>query len=75
MAKNGTIAYVTELPECDICKHVGNDSEKASPAIARYDVVTKDGRWAFVCGRHLATHAKHPNELGTGRGQKLEVKA
>lgn len=74
MAKNGTIAYVAQLPLCDICKYVGNDSEKDSPRTALYDVKTKNGPWAFVCEEHRTSHAVSA-QLGLGWGQKLEVRA
>lgn len=75
MAKNGTIAYITSPKECDICKHLGTQSEKDSPARAEFDVKTKQGPWANVCAPHRATHAMYPTELGVGIGQKLEVRS
>lgn len=73
MALNGTVAYVNEAPVCDICKYTGTDSERQAPAVATHDVKTKDGRWAFVCNNHYITHAMY-DDLGTGKGQKLEVR-
>jgi hypothetical protein len=74
MAENGTVAYVTQLPECDICKYVGTQSEKDSPARALYDFRTKDGRWAMGCAPHWESHRMHEG-LGIGKGQMLVVKA
>lgn len=74
MAENGTVAYVSTLPECDICKHIGTQSEKDSPAIALYDVKTKQGPWANVCAPHRKSHAANPNLLGVGLGQMLVVR-
>jgi hypothetical protein len=75
MAENGTVAYVPQMPECDICKYVGTQSEKDSPATAIADVVCKDGRWAFVCQPHRETHAMYPDRYGMGIGQMLMVRA
>lgn len=74
MAENGTVAYVTELPECDICKYIGTQSEKDSPAIALYDFKTDDGRWAMGCKPHWVLRRFYP-ELGMGKGQMLVVRA
>jgi hypothetical protein len=73
MAENGTVAYVSTLPLCDICIHVGTQSEKDSPAIAIADVKTKDGRWANVCQSHRETHAMY-EDYGIGKGQMLVVR-
>ena len=72
MPANGTIAYVAELPECDICKHIGTPDERATPARAEYDIKTKQGAWAFACAPHREAHAYY-SELGTGKGQQLQV--
>lgn len=69
MAENGTVAYVTEMPQCDIHKYYNR--ETGVPAT--HDVRTKTGAWANVCDDHRATHAMHPNKLGIGIGQKLKL--
>lgn len=69
MASNGTMAYVRELPDCDICKYFP-DYPSRPPRKAHYDVKTVDGRWANVCEQHRASHAMY-KELGLGRGQRL----
>ena len=65
MAKNGTEAIVTRLPECDICKATG-----VSPVPkAKYDAKTKTwGSWANMCEEHMKVHGIG---LGTGLGQRL----
>lgn len=77
MAENGTVAYITEADAktrvCDICKYIGTTSERESPALAKYDLKTKDGRWANVCENHRKTHAMF-DTLGIGKGQRLEVR-
>lgn len=65
MAKNGTVAYVAKLPDCDICKF---DNDAVSPAA--YDGRTKSGHWAFMCEEHFDLHGVG---VGLGKGQKLEV--
>lgn len=67
MAKNGTVAYVAELPECDIHKFVLGD---ATPVQAAYDGKTKGGPWANMCEECFPIHGVG---LGLGRGQRLEV--
>lgn len=59
-------AYVTALPECDICKHEG----AATINPAHYDGKTVMGPWANMCLTHFASHGVG---LGTGRGQELIV--
>lgn len=62
MPKNGTVAYVSKLPTCDL----HGDHE------ARYDLkIPGDGRWGNVC-EELYDGWGRP-ELGLGRGQRLEV--
>lgn len=66
MAQNGTVAYVTELPVCDI--HGDHDAD--------YDAsIVYNGRrtWANVCEALFKDPALRAG-LGTGRGQKLEVR-
>jgi len=65
MPKNGTVAYVTRLPKCDI--HGDHD--------ALYDAsIVYNGRrtWAMVCQESFDQLGGH---LGLGRGQRLEVQA
>jgi len=57
----GKIAYVLELPNCDICK----DGTKAE-----YDAKTIFGAWGYLCKKCFE---KYGIGLGTGRGQKLKV--
>lgn len=73
MAKNGTVAYVIALPKCDICKYI-DMSPPEDQADAEYDVLTITGQWGNVCPPHRKTHARYPNRLGVGIGQKLEVR-
>jgi hypothetical protein len=70
MARNGTEAFVTALPDCDICHYVLG----VVHVPAAYDVKTIDGRWGYVCEDHFKTHAMYP-ELGTGKGQRLVMKS
>ena len=74
MSKNGTVAYISTPKECDLCKTIGTQSEKDSPARAEYDLKTKMGPWANVCEGHRQSHAMF-KELGLGRGQRLEVRS
>lgn len=64
MPKNGTIAYVNTLPKCDF--H-GKEHD------ATHDFRSFDGRWGFGCEDAYEEHKMH-TELGTGKGQKLEVR-
>jgi len=71
VAKNGTIAYVSQIPDCDVCK----DYYRNWPSMirkAQYDAKTASGPWANLCEFHwkLLTYQK----LGLGLGQKLEVR-
>jgi hypothetical protein len=66
MAQNGTVAYVTQLPKCDI--HTDHE--------AQYDASIRiNGRrtWANIC-EELFKDPTLGASLGTGRGQKLEVR-
>jgi hypothetical protein len=65
MQENGTLVYVSQLPDCDFCKESG---EKVS---AQFDGKTVFGPWANMCDIHFGQFAIG---LGIGRGQKLEVK-
>jgi hypothetical protein len=74
MAKNGTIAYVTGLPTCQICKFLPDDVDSAEPPrTAEYDFKTQEGPWAYGCEPHYKALRLY-SELGTGKGQKLEVR-
>jgi hypothetical protein len=73
MAENGTVAYVSKMPECDVCKYTGTQSEKDSPALAIADVKTKQGPWAYVCQPHRETRALYA-DYGVGKGQMLVVR-
>lgn len=73
MPKNGTVAYVQTLPECDVCRYEPNHPDSDNPPRkAEYDLRTMSGQWANVCHPHRWTHAMY-TELGVGKGQKLEV--
>lgn len=74
MAKNGTVAYVIALPNCDICQYV-DLKPPAEINKAEYDVITNNGQWGNVCPDHRKTHSMHPDRLGVGIGQKLEVRS
>jgi hypothetical protein len=67
MAENGTVAYVSEFPKCDICK-ANNKTE----TIAKYDGKLAFGSsWGYMCIDHFVTYG---SGLGTGRGQELKVR-
>lgn len=68
MAKNGTEAYISELPDCQFAHTLTNRPK------AEYDFRTTDGRWGYGCDRHWRMHRLH-TELGLGKGQKLVVKS
>lgn len=51
--------WMTELPECDVCRHRGLTATNAA-----YDAMTKDGPWAYMCTPHF-------DELGVGLGEGL----
>jgi hypothetical protein len=73
MAKGGTLAKVTQLPDCDLCKHLPMDEDSVlPPRKAEYDFKTQDGRWANGCKPHYLRFRLYL-DLGTGKGQKLEV--
>jgi hypothetical protein len=66
MAKNGTIAYVSTLPKCDLCPaSCRNDAE--------YDFQTQMGSWAFGCSAHWKEY-RASEKLGIGKGQRLEIR-
>lgn len=67
MPRNGTVAYVRSLPNCDICA-LSNAQTPAS-----YDAKTTTGPWANICENHTSHMAFGPNDLGVGKGQRLEV--
>lgn len=69
MAKNGTEAYVSKLPMCDIHKY----DKGVDNIIAIYDAKTKRGPWANMCQECFDENAMF-TELGTGKGQHLFVK-
>lgn len=50
-----------ELPSCDFCRD-----------IAAYDGKTSRGPWAYMCEKCFKIHG---TGLGTGKGQKLALKA
>lgn len=59
----GTFAKVAVIPDCDLCKRLGNKV----PAI--YDaVIPSRGVWAYLCMVHATMHRI---ELGVGKGQQL----
>lgn len=62
MAQDGTVAYVTKLPDCDFCVQ-----------LAQYDFKTISAAWANGCETHYEVYRMH-RELGVGKGQKLVVK-
>lgn len=67
MSKNGTVAYVVRKPACDI--HGDHDAD--------YDAsIVYNGRrtWAFIC-QELFDNPELGAAVGTGRGQKLEVRS
>lgn len=69
MAENGTIAYVSEMPKCQI--HPIKFPDRPAPE-AKYDFKTIDGPWAYGCSVCWISYRWSPT-LGTGRGQKLEL--
>jgi len=66
MAKEGTIAFVAELPMCDVCKANG---DATVPAL--YDSRLKAGGWAMTCLTHYTLYGT--GKLGVGLGQRLAV--
>ena len=72
----GTVATVAELPDCQICTHMGLPDGFLSVQPARYDARMHTGQWAFMCDQHFKAYAvsAHPSiGLGTGKGQMLIV--
>jgi hypothetical protein len=65
MAKNGTVAYVGRIPTCDI--------HGDHPAAYDIGYIPHGGRtvWGFVCE---ALFKEYGGRLGTGVGQKLELR-
>lgn len=55
---------MSEIPLCDFC----NDEETR----ASYDFHTIFGPWAYGCKEHWEANRAH-SELGTGKGQLIEV--
>lgn len=68
MAKNGTIAFVREIPKCDFKQWDGCELD------AEYDFAVKFGSWAFGCEAHWKKYRLH-EELGIGSGQKLVLRS
>ncbi len=66
MSGGGEIAYVTALPDCDICTHL-----RGERAAAAYDGATIQGPWANMCE---ADFGRYGVGLGRGRGQRLVVR-
>jgi hypothetical protein len=52
---------VEVLPRCELCTEP-----------AHYDAATKIGPWAYLCEEHYSVHGVG---LGTGKGQRLVVRA
>lgn len=63
MSKDGTVAVVSVIPMCDICKVNGD-----ATVPAQYDGKTTSGPWANMCTTHFGLYG---TGLGTGKGQKL----
>jgi hypothetical protein len=63
---NGTVAYVTELPMCDVCKHNGD-----ATVPAQYDARLSTGQWGFVCVTHFTLYQ---GKVGLGLGQRLVIR-
>lgn len=63
----GDTAFVPTLPNCDVCRPVREVE-------AKYDAKTIHGPWAHLCEEHYMTH-RYYDTLGTGKGQKLEVRS
>lgn len=63
----GEIAYVSALPDCDVCKAEG----LGVPKSAHYDAKTLAGPWAYLCKWHFESETA--GVLGTGVGQRLVV--
>lgn len=61
MAKNGTEAHMTSIPNCDICG--------TTPAVV--DAGTRMGPWAYMCTSCWHLDGRSPGKLGLGIGQKL----
>jgi hypothetical protein len=57
------VAYVTELPPCDIHRHL-----RGTVIPAGYDGATRLGAWAFMCDGCFTAYGVG---LGVGRGQRL----
>lgn len=64
--QNGTIAYVKELPSCDI-------KRPGCTGTASYDFQMAVGSWAFGC-ESCWKRTRQYATLGIGKGQKLEVR-
>lgn len=58
----GTTTRVQALPKCDICQALD----------AQYDSATYFGPWAYMC--EPCWNQNGLGKLGTGYGQRLEVK-
>ncbi len=56
MAKNGTVAFVSKFPKCDLCE-----------SQAEYDFQSKRGPWAFGCSAHWIQLRAYV-DLGIGQG-------
>jgi hypothetical protein len=63
-ASPGTLAFLSPLPDCDMCASSGQ-----SPATARYDGPVNDGAWGYMCPDCFLLYGAPV--LGTGRGQYL----
>jgi hypothetical protein len=68
--KDGTVATVQQLPECDVCRLVHDVASGLLPLLAIADARTHTGRWGYVCAAHFVSKGCF---LGIGRGQILAV--
>jgi len=65
----GKAVVVSELPACDICKHLNGTTRTAE-----YDFATVMGPWANGCEEHFQTFSAS-GLLGVGMGQVLIARA
>jgi hypothetical protein len=71
VAKNGTVGFVDSIPKCDFNRRDPEHDECEADAL--YDFLTKMGSWAYGCEFHWKKYRAH-EELGIGKGQKLELR-
>lgn len=66
-----THTYLTERPDCDICKLRLEEEPERPVEKAYFDAKTIYGSWAYMCRTHMDQVGVG---LGLGKGQEIFIK-